>query len=695
MKRQLDPEDPPTTTSISIDVPPSGTFVPAPDEFLQTTTSSSSYPPEIASTQPPSSYLQFDPVSTSSASAPGAPAPSEFLQPTSLETKASSEYLQPTPGVILTPPSPPGAPRPTAFLNSVITSNGIQVTQTILPNAVFSSVTTIDGKPVTQVVQAFTTLVTTGGTPYIATIPVTAKPTGKSSIDDFINNVTGDEKDTYVDGEGMYFLGAYLPVIIATLFALPWTLIGETTKSLEPFYQMAKSRGSPAERSLAANFSDLLAPLWASFRTQWAVVISSILAWLAFLIVPLAPEAVSVRVIGDCNGGCNGKIGIFLPAARAIEGALAVMVIFEIILILYLWRKKTGVSADPRCIAGLATVFSDPDVQREFSEIYGAEDQSRLYHVLEGRSYKFEASTDVDGYTKKVAIIGAVSGSSYIPQSSEEKHEYTTVSAIDLDQRLNMRHAHRVSSVVFAILIAGLLAVILTYRYTGGDTGFEHFMSGQGFGVRFIFTLSAVIVGWFWARLFRGMFSSQFLHFFLLILVAAIALYAPYRRLFSGNATARESILVSPPLHPIQGVVSSVSSGHYLLALIAVVALLSEVLCVTLSAIPFNPATLYSAFNASTWISVASLSIMLGALVFIFFYQEPVMPIKPDTVAGNLVYVCDGTLPEVLKGLSGQTTTQREQSIQNLGLRYSMGYSQTWAASRLAILVMGVGTGRT
>lgn len=503
MKRQLIEDDPLTTTSIPVDIPPSGTFVPAPGEFLQTTSSSSSFSStsqQIMSTQPPSSYLQFDPVSTSSVPTVGAPGPGEFLQPTG--------------GIVISTPSPPGAPRPTAYLNSVITSNGIEVTQTILPNAVISSVTTIDGTPVTQVIQAFTTLVTTDGTPYVATIPATATPTGGSKIDDLINDIVGEEKDTYVDGEEMYFLGAYLPVIIATLFALPWTLIGETTKSLEPFYQMAKNRGSPAERSLAANFGDLLAPLWAPFRTQWAVIISSILAWLAFLIVPLAPEAISVRVIGECNGGCNGRIGVFLPAARAIEGALAVMVIFQIILIAYLWKKKTGVSADPRCIAGLATVFSDPDVQREFSEIYGAEDQNHLYHVLKGRNYKFETSADTDGYTRKVAIIGAVSSPGSIPQSSEEKHQYTTVSAVELDQRLNMRHAHRISAMLFAILIVGLLAVIITYKHTGGDTGFERFMSGQGFGVKFVFTLAAVIVGWFWARLFRGMlYLHVFLHY--------------------------------------------------------------------------------------------------------------------------------------------------------------------------------------
>ena len=364
---------------------------------------------------------------------------------------------------------------------------------------------TVNGTPVTHIVPAFTTLVTANGTAYVSTILATAAPTGGSNADDSKDALKGGEKDSFVNGGRMYFLGAYLPVILATLFALPWTLIGETTKSLEPFYQIAKNGGSPTERSLTANFNDLLTPFWALFRTQWATTISSVLAWLAFLIVPLAPEAVSVHVIGECKAGCNGRIGVFLPAARAIEGALAAMILFQIILIAYLWRKTTGVSSDPRCIAGLATIFSDPDVQREFSQVYSPADQMRLDQTLQGRTYRLETLTHADGYTKTVAITGAISGLNYVPPVFEEKNEYYTVSTMALDQQLTMRHAHRVAAIAFAALVAGLLGIIMTYRFTGGDTGFERFMSGQGFGVKFLFTLVAVIIAWFWARLFRGM----------------------------------------------------------------------------------------------------------------------------------------------------------------------------------------------
>lgn len=449
-----------------------------PDSWLQTSSSSLTF--EIASTKPIDSYLQVKPTD---------PATS---------VSASEAFVQTTSETIVS------APAPTEFLNSVITSNGVEITQRIRPSLFLSSVATVNGIPTTIVVPAFTTLITTNGSPYIATIPATATHTGNSETDKFIDNLVGGEKDTYVNGAGMYFLGAYLPVILATFFALPWTLVGETTKSLEPFYQMANPGGAPAERSLAANFNALLAPLWALLRIQWTIVISTALAWLASLIVPLAPEAVFVYV-GNCNGGCNGRIGVFLPAARAIEAALAAMVLFEIILLLIYWRKKTGIYADPRCIAGLATLLSDLDVQKEFSEIYVSTDPARLNKALEGHNYRLESFLGADDGIMTVAIIGAMSGPEYVSPTPDGKHQYTTVSTRTLDQQLGMRHGHRTPGIALAVFIAALLAVVITYRYTGGDTGFERFMSGQGVGVKFLFTSIAVAIAWFWARLFRGM----------------------------------------------------------------------------------------------------------------------------------------------------------------------------------------------
>jgi hypothetical protein len=55
---------------------------------------------------------------------------------------------------------------------------------------------------------------------------------------------------------------------------------------------------------------------------------------------------------------------------------------------------------------------------------------------------------------------------------------------------------------LFLFILGGLLAVILYYNNTGGDTPFENFMDGQSFGVRFLFTGVGVLISLFWGAFF-------------------------------------------------------------------------------------------------------------------------------------------------------------------------------------------------
>jgi hypothetical protein len=62
------------------------------------------------------------------------------------------------------------------------------------------------------------------------------------------------------------------------------------------------------------------------------------------LITPLAPETIGIQTIGKCDhttAGCTGRIRVFVPGARIIQGLLAVMASFTII-VLVLQRHKRG-----------------------------------------------------------------------------------------------------------------------------------------------------------------------------------------------------------------------------------------------------------------------------------------------------------------------------------------------------------------
>jgi hypothetical protein len=410
---------------------------------------------------------------------------------------------------------------------------------------------------------------------------------------------------------------------------------------------------------------------------------------LGILIAPLAPEAIAIHTEGQCSAttrGCSGNLGISMPVARTIQSILASMAFLTIILIVNLSKKNLSAPSDPRSITGLCLLFLNPDVRRDFSQLQTLPTESELKTALRGNTYKIDTITFQDGFTSTGFVkFNSIHAS---PEFfSSEKHVYST---LNWDQKL--APSHRVSAICLFIFLLALAALVLAYRYTSGDNGFEQFMDSQGFGVRFLFTLVGVITSLYWRSIFEGTTpvfrvlpqpsSGDVTHFY----TPDIALLAPYRALVLGNATARSSILFTAPSHPLSAIHVSLSAGHYVLAVVAIAAILSEILTITLSTIPFSSANLYSAYRASTWITIAIIIIMLGILLLLFFYKEPQLPVKPKTVAAHLVYLCDSALPGVFKDMGDLDTKGVKKRIEEYGYRYRLDVIQSYTgASKLNV----------
>jgi hypothetical protein len=58
--------------------------------------------------------------------------------------------------------------------------------------------------------------------------------------------------------------------------------------------------------------------------------------------------------------------------------------------------------------------------------------------------------------------------------------------------------------------LCGLLIIILTYNNTGGDTGFEIFMSGESVGVRLLFMILGISIALFWTSYFHCKRNCRF-----------------------------------------------------------------------------------------------------------------------------------------------------------------------------------------
>jgi hypothetical protein len=64
------------------------------------------------------------------------------------------------------------------------------------------------------------------------------------------------------------------------------------------------------------------------------------------------------------------------------------------------------------------------------------------------------------------------------------------------------------SRFTFLFVLCGILALVLYYNNTGGDTGFGGFMASEGFGVKFLFTGVGVLITFFWSSIFSGKLST-------------------------------------------------------------------------------------------------------------------------------------------------------------------------------------------
>jgi hypothetical protein len=300
-----------------------------------------------------------------------------------------------------------------------------------------------------------------------------------------------------------YFQGAYLPTLLSVMFTVPWVILSRVTASMEPFYCLASPSGAAAERALTVSMISPISPLLAIESGQWTRPLTVLLAFLSALITPLAPETIGIQTIGKCDHttvGCTGRIRVFVPGARIIQALLAVMASFTIIVLVLQRHKKWVSSSDPRSIAALAATLWGTEIRSNSKTLSTATHKSQMKQLLEGFRYKFISETQNDGSTR-VCLVSIQTG----PQNSTRQDQKSQYPALHNESHIVPVNARRrFSSIAFLLLLIGLTAVILTYHYTSGDTGFENFMSGQGFGVQFLLTGVGVIISFYWRFVFQG-----------------------------------------------------------------------------------------------------------------------------------------------------------------------------------------------
>ncbi|KAI9710402.1 MAG: hypothetical protein M1812_007438 [Candelaria pacifica] len=461
-----------------------------------------------------------------------------------------------------------------------------------------------------------------------------------------------------------YFTGAYLPVMLAVLYRLLWTSVYATVKIMEPFYQLTQPDGALGKDSLTTYYQSsgfTPEPIQGYLRGHWVVLWSSLVYLAADLMAPLASETLFTDTKSGCTGGtganpCFPRLSVDRLVARLMQGLLGgVAVLILVIMLILFRRKKTGVFADPSSIATVASLLNHEHVVEDFQKMDSSFTDDEMKKTLKEKRYRLAHYKAGDGAPRYGVVpvydVKWANARNYVavhqPNTPTRKRSWLRSSHLLLILRDS----------VFLLVLLGILGLVVAYYKAAGDTPFNVFMNSQSFGPRFIMTAVASIIGSQWKRLERE-----------------IRIVAPYKALFSSPSDPRSTLLFRSTTLPITIFCKSLYHGHFFLAFIAFVAILSEILVIMLAGVPFQSAQTWMAFLVSSYLSMAILGIMIIALVAIFWWRAGIkMPRMPDTLAAVWTYVCASFFLDDFKGLEGLDEKERDKRIRQWGKKYEYG----------------------
>ena len=306
-----------------------------------------------------------------------------------------------------------------------------------------------------------------------------------------------------------YFVGAYLPTFLAIVYRVLIGMVYSATKMMEPFYCLSEPAGALAKDFLNINYlstNDSLDPFVAMFKGHWLMLTVSILYSGVGLLTPFASELLSFQKFCNSHGECGPEMRVNPIIGRILQGLLS----FAAVMLISFWamqrRHRSGLHADPSSLATMASLFHHPEVVDAFRRIDPDATKREIERALSSKRYRLDSYIHVDG-SERYGVVelhdGYVRdyGSVYAPVRTYD-------GPVPADRPVRRRRFHNVyrpmRDVVFGAVTLATL-VMVTYYYTvGRDSAFERFMSGEGFGAKFLMSLIGMLIHSQWRRIERG-----------------------------------------------------------------------------------------------------------------------------------------------------------------------------------------------
>jgi hypothetical protein len=302
-----------------------------------------------------------------------------------------------------------------------------------------------------------------------------------------------------------YFIGVYLPILVALIYASFWGVIDANVRRMEPFYQLARPEGAFAKDTLTFSYFSCNAfttPIHALRRRHWAVACSSVAFLLASAVLPpVAANTLTVGVLPSCSNddqlGCTGILIFRAHLAWLLHGGLVFNILMAACLILLLRKRQMGVVRDPSSIVNLAATFKGHPIMEHLQGTEGNASMKSVRAYVGDRRYNL--LTLSDDHTSSVEDSGKVTFS---------QSDLVMNTAAPNKPRLRSRR-RGLLPIVAGIVLLGLMVFLIYYHQNGADDAFEQFMDGQSIGVRVMMVMVGVVIKAFWQRTEQSEFEKH------------------------------------------------------------------------------------------------------------------------------------------------------------------------------------------
>ncbi|KND89682.1 hypothetical protein TOPH_05614 [Tolypocladium ophioglossoides CBS 100239] len=457
---------------------------------------------------------------------------------------------------------------------------------------------------------------------------------------------------------GLYFVVKFVPTLAAVVYGVLWQFADFEVRRLEAYYQLSKEGGALAAESINVDYItsfNFFRPFRALRLGHHAVALSSVATTLAVSLVPTfaAASVVLSPSRQERMDNPNAEKFLFFSAtwSRLLTTTLLVCAVLGCVLVRLLQSRRSGLLADVRGIAGLASMAVVSHILMDFKDMDTAKHKD-IHHKLKHNRYMLRNSS--------------LAPDDENPASTQERDRYQDTHLSENPHPLMLRPAGWIPFILGLLAFTGFIPVFL---FTPADI-----VTGKA---PWVITALAVSLKLSWN-------ATE----------TAVRMMEPFYLLSRRHAPARTLMLDYTALPFGYLPLRALFNGHLLVFAVGLGSVMAEFLTILVTGLATVDGQVFlregelgdkGRLVNSGQETVASFYVSFGASVFILLYmsvtacvvffrrRHPFLPRQPNTIASVLAFIHQSKMLYDFVGTAKYSSAEMARKLED-GKTYGLGW---------------------